>query len=316
MKQQQKIKALILAAGHGSRLRPLSQSCPKPFVPFLGVSPAHRLLSIFHRLECIHSIAINSFHASEVIDQFQGSSPIPFYHSKEKVLLNTGGGIANLKDWLDGDDLLVASGDILADFDFQSLIERFSSSDSLATIGLIPHVQGTPPCEVVDQKLKSIRERGSHTFAGCYVLSNRFIESLEKEPISIIEPLQQRLSGLKINVFEHTGYWQDLGTPERFCEAQLKILADSRLFKNLEFDLVFKSFDLQPIFERQSFFSHQKVFDQLVQSNIKKSIFNGSCVFKNDLPTHIQGCVIMPGSTLQNTGYSNQIIGPDYTLSL
>ena len=172
MKSNPSVKGLILAAGHGSRLRPLSQNCPKPFVPFLGISPAHRLLSIFHQLECIHSIAINSFHASEVIDQFQKTTPISFYHSKEAELLNTGGGIANLKEWLGGSDLLVTSGDILADFDFTGFVDHFITTQPLATIGLIPHVAGTPPCEVKNNKLASIRERGEHTFAGCYILSN------------------------------------------------------------------------------------------------------------------------------------------------
>ena len=148
------------------------------------------------------------------------------------------------------------------------------------------------------------------------MLSNEFIAGLKLKHVSIIELLQKKLSGLRINTFLHNGFWQDLGTPKRFFDAQQAILSDKDLYNSLYFQQASKVFNQNPYMDQKNFFASKEIYESLKNTEIQNSIINGVCHLGQILPNQISNCLIMPESTLEKPGYTNQIIGPNYTVSL
>lgn len=137
------IAGIILAAGHGTRMRPLSDTIPKPLLPVLGVP----LLDIIvHRLlgAGAGSVHVNLFHLADRIAEYAGGRDWPVTFHREPVLLGTGGGIGNIGEHLPSCDLIILqNGDILSNIDFAPAISRHQGSDALVTMIVIPAGTGS-----------------------------------------------------------------------------------------------------------------------------------------------------------------------------
>lgn len=131
--------AFILGAGLGTRLRPLTENCPKPLLP-LGGRPLITYAMEHLRRAGIKRFIVNTHHCAWVYDRvFPGRAwrgvPIVFRH--EPVLLDTGGGIKNIADLLEDDEpLLVYNGDILTDLPLPPLMARHLATGGEATLAL------------------------------------------------------------------------------------------------------------------------------------------------------------------------------------
>lgn len=116
---------MLLAAGQGSRLRPLTAGLPKILVPVLGVAMLDRLVGHLAR-QGVDAFALNTHHLHAAVERHLAAArarggwpPIRLYH--EPTLLGTGGGIANVADFWGEAPLLVWNGDILAEVDLAAL---------------------------------------------------------------------------------------------------------------------------------------------------------------------------------------------------
>jgi NDP-sugar pyrophosphorylase family protein len=183
-------KAFLLGAGLGTRLRPLTDALPKPLIPVLG-APLIRYAIDHCAAAGITEFAINTHHLPETWkDYFPGSregsgeSPcaprIDFFH--EPVLLETGGGIKNIEEWIAGEPILVYNGDILANPDLARLISTHRASGNLATLG----VRSNGPAlhlaldgrQVVDIHHKLGVAAGTHQFTGIYCIEPELLDSI------------------------------------------------------------------------------------------------------------------------------------------
>ena len=132
------MKAMVLAAGRGTRLRPLTDTCPKPMVPIAG-RPLLEHVLVLLRQHGFDQIAINLHHLPEIVRNYFGDGTawdVKLTYSLERSLLGTAGAVRRL-DWYFDEPFLVYYGDHLANVDLTSLSVAHESSSAIATVGLI-----------------------------------------------------------------------------------------------------------------------------------------------------------------------------------
>ncbi|MBT6167768.1 sugar phosphate nucleotidyltransferase [Akkermansiaceae bacterium] len=225
-------KAFLLGAGLGTRLQPLTETLPKPLIPF-----ANRPL-ITHALDhCLQAgitdFAINTHHLHETWDRFfpngkYRDANLTFFHEPE--LLETGGGIKNITDWIKDDPVLVYNGDIITDFPIDRLMTGHMASNNTATLAVQNHgpdlritVDGH---RVTDVRGLIHQQQGTHQFTGIYVIDPEILELIPpNEKISIIPAFVELIKQGELGAYHVKGHpkWLDLGTRETYLKASLAI---------------------------------------------------------------------------------------------
>lgn len=227
--------AFVLGAGLGTRLRPLTDERPKPLVPIV-----HKPLITF-AFDHLHAsgvrrFVVNTHHRPEAYGELLGEKngrsdyrgcPVDFRHEPE--LLETGGGIANIRDLVGAAPFLVHNGDVLADLPLTRLIETHLSSGNIATLGLRSfggpcQVQRDAQTGLVTDIRNAIggRSEPGFLFTGIYVLSPEIFRHMPDERIFSIIPVFLNLirRGLPVGgVVMDEGLWFDLGTRASYLAA-------------------------------------------------------------------------------------------------
>lgn len=222
--------AFLLGAGLGTRLRPLTENCPKPLLPLGGKPMICRAMDALIALG-IKRFIINTHHAAEVYaEKFPEGNyrgvPVELVH--EPVLLETGGGLKNIESRLSPDDenLLVYNGDILADLDLKKLVAEHLRSRALATLLLRTDERGNVNFEEEKQtqggKVADLRDRLGNAgtrrckFTGIYCVSRKFFDEIPAGKIeSVVEAFLRviaRGNGEIRGIIDDAGTWRDLGT--------------------------------------------------------------------------------------------------------
>lgn len=225
--------AFLLGAGLGTRLRPLTDRCPKPLLP-LGGKPMI-FFAMDALLACgVERFIINTHHAANVYKEkfpdgkFRGA-PVAFVH--EPVLLDTGGGLKNIESLLVPDDknLIVYNGDIFAALDLKKLAETHEKNGALATLLLRTDAAGNVEFDDASSAVFDLRDRlhraGSRRcrFTGIYIVARKFFDEIPAGKIeSVVEAFLRVIArGEKIcGVLDDAGTWRDLGTPADYAAAQ------------------------------------------------------------------------------------------------
>jgi mannose-1-phosphate guanylyltransferase len=227
--------AFVLGAGLGTRLRPLTDDRPKPLVPIV-----HKPLITF-AFDHLHAFGVrrfvvNTHHRPEAYGTLLGENnaraeyrgcEVVFRHEPE--LLDTGGGIGNIRDLVGNGPFLVHNGDVLADLPLARLVEAHRASGHIATLGLRSF---GGPCQVqcdlergvVTDIRRSLggRSEPAFLFTGIYVLSPEIFAHLPAERIFSIVTVFLDLIRRGANVggvVLDDGLWFDLGTRAAYLEA-------------------------------------------------------------------------------------------------
>ena len=234
-----RVRALVLCAGRGERLRPLTGGLPKPLLPVAGRAVALRTIEVLHRAGC--ETAVNLFHLGDAVrrglEREAGARGIDLRFEVEPDLLGTLGAVLNLRDFLAGaDDIVLVNGDSLCRWPIREALARHrrSGADVTLQIGreapaaaLGGGVEVDPRGLVVGLRDLLVGPPGcrKRTFQGLHVLSRRVVERIPARPSSsdIVEGLYQPLlrSGARIAAFRCRRPWHDLGTPHRYLEGAL-----------------------------------------------------------------------------------------------
>lgn len=222
-------KAFLPGAGLGTRLRPLTDKLPKPLIPFY-----HEPLVIQTLRKCreagITDVMINTHHLPECWEQSFPDSEwegIKLNFSYEPTLLDTGGGLKNVEDWINNDPVLVCNADNLTDFPLMELMRGHQDSGSLATLvlrssGYNRNVAFDPASGLItDMRCRLGVHPGSHQFTGIYCLRPEILEYIPSGTvISIVETFLKLIPDEVIRGLEYNdGYWMDLGTPDIYIDA-------------------------------------------------------------------------------------------------
>lgn len=233
-----RIRALVLAAGRGSRLQPLTHFVPKPLLPVAGRPVLARTLESLARAGC-EAVAINLWHLGAQIREAFGTSfdGMPITYSQEEKRLGTLGALYPLRDFLrPADLLLLVNGDTVCDWPFRRLLRRHRAAGSTATLLLArrPDPQPFGGGVAIDKKGQILSftpgaPRGAQVadrqvFAGAHVLDRRLLDRIGEGPADIVPGLYEPLlaEGHRLQTLSTRRRWHDLGTPERYLEAAIE----------------------------------------------------------------------------------------------
>jgi mannose-1-phosphate guanylyltransferase len=233
------MKAVILAGGEGTRLRPLTLSLPKPVVPVVD-RPFLRhqidLLATAGVREIVFSVA---YHPEKVEAVFGDGTAfgVTIRYAVEETPLGTGGAVKNAESLLD-ERTVVLNGDVLGDFDLALILARHEAEGAAASIVLTPvanpSAYGVVETDLEGRVLRFVEKpppdkiRANTINAGVYVLETRVLDlmppgvkhSIERE---FFPTLLER--GEKVLGPVHEGYWIDIGTPTKYLQVHRDILA-------------------------------------------------------------------------------------------
>lgn len=216
------MKAMILAAGKGERMRPLTLTTPKPLLP-AGGKPL-----IVHHLENLRragfrDLVINHAWLGAQIEETLGNGEelgLSIRYSPEGEPLETAGGIQRALALLtdQGEDwFLVINGDIWCDFDLASLTPPDGADALLVLTDNPPHHPGGDFCLQNDGMISADGDQRM-TFTGISLLHRRLFENLLPGPMKLAPILHDAIASQRAKGIHHTGRWMDIGTPERLRE--------------------------------------------------------------------------------------------------
>lgn len=230
------MKAVVLVGGEGTRLRPLTETVPKPLVPFMNRAFLHHALDLLAS-HGVDEVILSSPYLESQFRSFlreRRGDPAVAWITEESPL-GTCGAIVGAEELLD-DTFLVCNGDILTDLDLSALVAFHRQRGSVATIALT-RVDDARPFGLVetedDGRVRAFREKPTERVpgtvnAGTYVLEPRALEgvpggvavSIERETFpDLIE------RGEPVYAYVGDAYWRDLGTPESYVAAHVDALA-------------------------------------------------------------------------------------------
>jgi len=244
-------QAIIIAGGKGTRLRPLTYGTPKPMLTLID-RPFLQWMVERCVAAGVGDILINVHYQAEQVKAWFGEGSkfnAQIRYIEETTPLDTAGAITLATPCLTGEPLLVFNADILTDLDLRALLEFHQKHQSAVTLTLTK-VEDLTPFGLVelDQagRVLAFREKptpdraqfylsqGINTInAGTYVIAPHLFESYPPgEPLSFERAFFPTVldRGHKMMGFVWDGYWLDVGTPQKFYQAQLDILQEKVKF--------------------------------------------------------------------------------------
>ena len=232
------MKAVIMAGGEGTRLRPLTSNAPKPMMPLANRPMMEHIVDLLVRHGIDEIVVTVAFMANTIRTYFGDGSEfgVRMVYATEETPLGTAGSVRNAMDELD-DTFLVISGDVLTDIDLGAIVDAHRRADAVATIGLV-RVENPLEYGIVitddDGGIERFLEKPtwgqvfSDTInSGIYVLEPRIFDWIAADvPVDFSgEVFPQVLAdGEKVLGAVAEGYWEDVGTLEAYVRAHKDIL--------------------------------------------------------------------------------------------
>jgi len=219
------MKAMILAAGRGERMRPLTDTVPKPLLS-VGGKP----LIVWHILKLrqagITEIIINHAWLGEKIERELSTGEkfgVKIQYSPEQTALETAGGIATALPKLGSDPFLVMNGDVWCDWNPASagnVVERMNRHQASAWLLLVPNPSHHPQGDFTLNKDGVVSDgqldRPKLTFSGIGIYQpSLFASTVPEHPAKLAPLLRSAMASRSVIGEEYEGTWVDIGTPER-----------------------------------------------------------------------------------------------------
>lgn len=282
------MRAMILAAGYGTRLWPLTVDRTKPAIPFMG-RPLVGYIAEYLAGQGVSEVMVNLHHRPESVRAALGdgsSYGIKLSYIEEPEILGTSGALDNAKDFLDSDTFIVINGKIVTDIDLQSALRTHRERDALATLvlkenrlreqfstvlthdGLVTGFGGMPASDNVDEKIPLM-------FTGIHIMEPRIFDYIPRGVASdsVIDVYPKAMaSGERVAAHVADGIWYELSTIQRYLEISLIMLAregkDRVMGKNCSID------------------ADATVHDSVLWDNV--SVAEGACVRRSILADSVK----------------------------
>lgn len=225
------IDAVIMAGGLGTRLRPLTESLPKPL---LKVGDKEIISYNFDRLNKfgIKNQKVTVNYLGNLIKDYCSNynKNINFEIIEEKEFMGTAGSLSLIKSF-QNDTILLMNSDLLTDIDYEDFYKSFIENDADIMVASIPYPVSLPYAifEVDDKKVISFEEKPSYTYyanAGIYLIKKSIIEKVPKNKFFNATDLMQLVidsTDKQIKHYSIRGYWLDIGKHQDYEKAQRDI---------------------------------------------------------------------------------------------
>jgi NDP-sugar pyrophosphorylase family protein len=235
---------MVLAAGQGTRLRPITDRTPKALVPVAG-RPMIEYALLLLRHYAITDIIINLHHFGEQIESRLGDGSglgLKIDYSREAELLDTGGGLLKARSFLQDGAFIVINTDALIDLNLAALIDFHGKNNAAVTLVLRPDIRADEYgsmdidssgriCRFLASKapLPPVSAPVKLMFTGVQVLDPKIFDHMQDHAparkFSTTKHIYPRMlaDGERLFGFQFDGFWQDLGTPERIREVEMKM---------------------------------------------------------------------------------------------
>lgn len=222
------MRAMILAAGLGTRLRPFTLHTPKPLVPV-----ADKPLIEYH-LEKLakagfREVLINHAWLGDKLESALGDGSrweLNITYSREGEPLETGGGIFKALSWLSpsGEAFLVINGDVLTDIDFNAVCEHATRYDASAHLVLVDNPEHHLGGDFGLSSVGRVMDREPLlTFSGVSVLNPTLFSGQQGGAFPLGPLLRAAITRGEVSGEHHKGAWIDVGTPERLSQATMMV---------------------------------------------------------------------------------------------
>lgn len=229
------MKAMLLAAGYGERMLPITRVVPKPLIPVLGRPLAPQILSRLGE-EGIDEAVMNLHHLPQALREAFGDGAAVgvralHFSLEEERLLGTGGGLAHAAAQLKGaGTILVRNSDFLADIPLSQVLASHLRSGCPATIVLAPHRAGFTPV-TIDDRHRVVAFGGGHAggylFTGYHLIEESVLDLIPLgAPSDIVRDVYFRLAAEgRLNAHVHNGFWWEFGSPGEYLEGSMRLVA-------------------------------------------------------------------------------------------
>ena len=240
------MRAIILSAGYGTRLWPLTEDRTKPAIPILGKPLVGYVAEYIARYGC-DEVVVNLHHQPESVRRALGDGSkfgVKIHYVEEPEILGTSGALDNARPLLDGDTFVAINGKIITDINLTAAIETHRNSGALATLVLLPNYA----CErfsVVESEggmLRGFRgmpskenftpENPPLMFTGIHLLDPRIFEYIPKGVFSdfVVDVYPQAMAqGERIAVHVGNESWYELSTIHRYLDISLLLMAQKQM---------------------------------------------------------------------------------------
>lgn len=223
------IDAILMAGGEGKRLRPLTETTPKPLLK-VGEKPI-----IEHNIDRLSGVGVKNIYLSinylgeQLEDYFNdGSSKnLNIQYIKEDKPMGTIGSVLLIDDY-EHEDLLVMNSDLLTNIDFADFYKSFKKSNSDMAVAATSYSVDIPYAVLEtdeSQRVLSLKEKPKYTYfsnAGIYLIKKDLLKMIPSGVHFDITDLMEKILQMNLNIITYpiNGYWLDIGRHEDFTKAQ------------------------------------------------------------------------------------------------
>ena len=237
------MRAIVLSAGYGTRLWPLTEDRTKPAIPILG-KPLVGYVAEYLASYGIDEIVVNLHHRPESVRRALGDGSafgVKLYYVEEPVILGTSGALDNTREFFEQETFVVVNGKIITDIDLRAALETHRSSNALATLVLLPNTRRErfSVVETEDGRVKSfagmpvendVAASAPLMFTGIHIMEPRILEYVPRGVFSdsVIHVYPQAIANGEI-VAAHvgSGKWRELSTLKRYLDISIELLRES-----------------------------------------------------------------------------------------
>ncbi|MFM1895010.1 MAG: hypothetical protein RLZZ385_84 [Pseudomonadota bacterium] len=215
------MRAMILAAGLGTRMQPLTANLPKPLLKVGDRTLIeHQVMKLV--AAGIEGIVINHFYLGDMIQDLLGNGTrygAEIVYSREPIRLETAGGIIKALPQLQDDSFVVVNSDIWTDYSFARL-QPLDPRQALAHLVLVPNAEHHPAGDFHLGADGRVHEQSGSsdprlTFSGISVMHRELFAGLPVQPLKLLPLLQGAMAEGRLRGERYEGLWMDIGTPAR-----------------------------------------------------------------------------------------------------
>jgi mannose-1-phosphate guanylyltransferase len=310
------VKAVILAAGLGTRMRPLTDKTAKPALPVLNEPLIVRTLRELKRAG-VSEVMINLHHRPETIRAAipHGDLGLKIKYSRETSILGTGGALRKVRSWIGREPLFVVNGDVIFDFDLKAMAACHRKTAALATLALKPNADPKKYRPVVTDRagrILSIRglpagRRGVVSlFASVHMIEPLVLDRLPTGASDMVGDLYIPLlrEGAHLQGVRQAGAWHDLGRPSGYLKAQTRLLAARGGKRSVLIDPSVRVGKGARV--ARSVVGSGCVIEPSVR--IEGSVIWDGALVKSG--ASLKNCIVMSGTEVSKGRYSGLILGP------